>query len=194
MQLVLWNSPFFIHETNFHEFQEMAFVQAARCAAMNVVGPSAFVLLLHVVGTSAFLPSAMHLSRTLKTSLFVARPAPGLERGFSRALPQKRASASAQSLSMQRRTNDDDGDLPQGGMISSKSDEGNYNERDIAVLSTSGEDEKSSDEGVYEATENFETRQAEIQKTRSILLVVAALYGTNFGSIKLMQEQVRTCV
>ena len=94
---------------------------------------------------------------------------------------------------MQRRKNDD-GDLPQGGMTSSNSDEGNYSERDIAVLSTSGEDEKSSDEGMSEAAEIVETRQAEIQKTRSILLVVAALYGTNFGSIKLMQEQVRTCV
>jgi len=161
----------------------MAVVQAARCAAM----------LLNVLGTSAFLPSAMHLTRTLKTSLFVARPALGLERRLSRALPQKWASARAQGLSMQRRKNDD-GDLPQGGMTSSNSDEGNYSERDIAVLSTSGEDEKSSDEGMSEAAEIVETRQAEIQKTRSILLVVAALYGTNFGSIKLMQEQVRTCV
>jgi len=31
--------------------------------------------------------------------------------------------------------------------------------------------------------------QAEVLKTRGVLLLVAALYGTNFGSIKVMQEQ-----
>ena len=145
--------------------------------SMSSIHRAAAFVLAGAMGASAFSASVIPVLRSGRAISHRASPQAGaLDWRLRRSCTSKRGGTLAVCMQAQPKTRDRVAEVDGATVV----DETAEHDRDT----TSG-----SSTMVTEHAHASAPSAAELMKTRGVLLMVAALYGTNFGSIKVMQEQ-----